>query len=111
MKRHLKIAIWVSSASLSIAQDWQRRPAGGPAARQEWFYSQRAYPLGTIPEGARNSAIHELERINRTARQQRRGPLTAAAGPNASAAAAMDSATWTLIGPKPTGSGSISVTS
>ncbi|MCU1334751.1 MAG: glycosyl hydrolase, partial [Bryobacterales bacterium] len=38
------------------------------------------------------------------------GPLTAAAGPNAVAAAAMDSATWTLIGPKPTGSGS-SVTS
>jgi len=111
MKRHLKIVIWVSCTSLLIAQNWEGETGGEPAARQEWFYSQRAYPFGSIPAGARNDAIRQLESTNQIARQQRRGPLTAAAGPNASAAAAMDSATWTLIGPRPTGAGSTSVTS
>lgn len=111
MKHRIQIAIILLFGSLLVAQDWKKAPGGGPAARQEWFYSQRAYPLGYIPPGARNTAIRELERTDRIARQQRRGPLTAAAAPNASAAAAMDSATWTLIGPKPTGAGSTSVTS
>lgn len=111
MKLHRQIAIILFFGSFLVAQDWKRSSSATLRARQEWFYSQRAYPRGYIPRGARNNAIHEIERINRVARQQHRGPLTAAAAPNANAAAAMDSATWTLIGPRPTGAGSISVTS
>src|SRR3984893_9833518 len=110
MKHCLQIVFILSIGSVLAAQDWGTGSGGSPARRQQWFYGQRAYPLGYIPAGARINAIHEMERINRIARQQRRGPLTAAAVPNASAAAAMDSATWTLIGPQPTGSG-ISITS
>ncbi len=113
MRQRLQIVIILSLSlgSLLAAQDWKSGPRGGPAKRQEWFYSQRAYPRAYIPAGARNHAIRDIGRINRVARQQHRGPITAAAAPNANAAAAMDSATWTLIGPQPTGAGSTSVTS
>src|ERR1700674_3193139 len=75
MKRHLQILTILSLGSFLAAQDWERGLGGTPQARQQWFYSQRAYPLGYIPPGARVNAIGELERINRIARQQRRGPL------------------------------------
>src|ERR1700730_16090229 len=111
MKHCLQIVFILSIGSVLAAQDWGTGSGGSPARRQQWFYGQRAYPLGYIPARGRINAIHERERTDRIARQQRKGPLTAAAGPNAGAAAAMDSATWTLIGPKPTGAGSVSVTS
>ena len=84
MKHRCQIIIFLSLGALLAAQDWERGPRSGPAARQAWFYNQRAYPLGYIPAGARNDAIHQLERIDKIARQQRRGPVTAAAGRNAS---------------------------
>src|SRR5581483_9650858 len=111
MTSSLRIVIILSLGSLLNAQEW-----GGPSgatlrARQEWFYSQREFPLGYIPAGARATAIRELRRIDRIARQQRQGPVTASARKNAAPAAAMDAANWTLIGPRPTGAGSVSVTS
>jgi len=51
------------------------------AARQAWFYNQRAYPLGRIPAGARLSAMRGLQRR-----------------------IAPNSSTWTAIGPQPTNS-------
>ncbi len=111
MKILLQISGILSLGSILCAQDWPAPSSATIRARQEWFYSQREFPLGSIPAGARVDAIRELRRIDRIARQQRKGPATAAAGRNATAAAAMDSATWTLIGPRPTGAGSISVTS
>ncbi len=111
MKQFLQVILVLSLGCSVFAQDWGQASGGDPAARQQWFYSERAFPLGYIPAGARPAAVREIERLDRIARQQRRGPLTAAAGANAIAAAAMDSATWTLIGPKPTGTGTVSVTS
>ncbi len=78
------------------------------AARQEWFYTQRAYPNGTIPTGARLNAIREIQRIDRAARFQRQS--LAARRPMANAAITMDSSNWTLIGPQPTDAGSTYVT-
>src|ERR1700675_2597217 len=57
------------------------------AARQEWFYTQRAYPNGSIPTGARLNAIREIQRIDRAARFQRQS-LTARS-PMANAAITM----------------------
>jgi uncharacterized protein (TIGR03437 family) len=72
------------------------------ADRQEWFYSQRQYPLGRIPAGARVNAIAAIRRVEAAARQQR--PLGQAT------AHAADPNKWTLIGPRPTGAGSTNIT-
>jgi uncharacterized protein (TIGR03437 family) len=111
MKMCLRIFTILSLSAILCGQDWPAPSSATIRARQEWFYSQREFPLGYIPAGARANAIRELRRIDGIARQQRKGPVTASAGKNANAAAAMDSATWTLIGPRPTGAGSTSVTS
>ena len=78
------------------------------AARERWFYGQRSYPLGHVPTGARLNAIREIERIDREARTRRQAIRTAIAAPGRAATA--DSTNWTLIGPRPTDSGSAYVT-
>jgi uncharacterized protein (TIGR03437 family) len=72
------------------------------AERQEWFYSQRQFPLGRIPTGARVNAIAAIRNLEIAARQQR--PLGQAT------AHAADPNKWTLIGPRPTGGGTTNVT-
>jgi uncharacterized protein (TIGR03437 family) len=79
------------------------------AAREEWFYSQRAYPLGEIPTGARVKAIAEIQRIDRAARALGRQAINAAP-PGADLAATLNATIWTLIGPRPTDLGSTYVT-
>src|SRR5258708_16970644 len=69
--------------------------------RDEWFYSQRSYPRTHIPAGARLNAIAEIRRIDRAARASHQQQLAAAAI-DGSLAAALDAATWTSIGPRPT---------
>src|SRR5713226_8084422 len=41
----------------------QREPESGEKIRQraEWFYQQRAYPIGLIPAGARQRALEQLD--------------------------------------------------
>ena len=62
--------------------------------RQEWFYQQRAYPLGYIPAGARLQALKELDKMleaeGRFSKQ------------SAVAATPVSPTQWTLIGPQPT---------
>jgi uncharacterized protein (TIGR03437 family) len=70
------------------------------AERKAWFYEQRAYPNGTIPKGARLTAIRDIQRIDRAARSLRKS--VPARSSLANAAITMDSANWTLIGPQPT---------
>src|SRR5579872_647399 len=72
------------------------------ADREEWFYSQRQYPLAQIPAGARIDAITATRRIEAAARRQR--PL------NPNIPHAIDANNWTLIGPKPTGGGTNNIT-
>ena len=68
--------------------------------RQEWFYGQRAYPLGYIPAGARLKALKQLDEMLKA---QRRATLQPSAGASASAASIAASTTaWTPIGPQPT---------
>ncbi|MEP7270115.1 MAG: hypothetical protein ABI882_01355 [Acidobacteriota bacterium] len=67
---------------------------GEGARRASWFYEQRAYPLTTIPRGARNSAVRDLEREEGRMRAQRQR------GRSASLALA-DELVWAPIGPAP----------
>jgi len=73
--------------------------------RDEWFYSQRAYPRNEIPTGARLNAIAEIKRIDRAVRASHQQPLA-----TASLDGSLDAATWTSIGPRPTDFGSTYVT-
>ncbi len=70
----------------------------GGAAREAWFYKQRAYPMDEIPHGANleaNAAADELEKLNVERRRTGLPNSLNAAGdidPNAS---------WKALGPQP----------
>ncbi|HKV26854.1 MAG TPA: IPT/TIG domain-containing protein, partial [Candidatus Acidoferrales bacterium] len=73
--------------------------------RAEWFFHQRAFPLGHIPAGARLKAFQQVERMRQTkgvfmgrfaAATAERIPGFQNITPNTS--------TWTSIGPQPTAS-------
>src|SRR5260370_18475510 len=68
--------------------------------RDEWFYSQRAYPRSQIPAGARLNAIAEIKRIDRAVRAVHQHPSEAAAI-NGSVATTLDASTWPSIRPRP----------
>ena len=74
------------SLSIALAQDLDDKQA----ERLNWFYSQRAYPNGSIPAGARRRAILELDRRDAAARAQR------------TARGAETVQSWRQIGPQPT---------
>lgn len=110
MKALRLLLFLVSLGSVLPAQLWERNEDDNPAARRAWFYDQRAYPLASIPPGARRDAIREIARTDALARLQRQAS-PAAVGLNKRASAALDAANWTLIGPRPTDSGTTRVTS
>ncbi|HEV2490645.1 MAG TPA: IPT/TIG domain-containing protein [Candidatus Acidoferrales bacterium] len=72
--------------------------------RADWFFKQRAFPLGFIPSGARIKAIHQMEQMRRTqgtlmdrfAAHERITP------PSFGAIPALSMTNWTPIGPQPT---------
>lgn len=96
----LLLAFLFLSLALS-AQQWERDEDDDPAARQVWFYSQRALPATSIPPGARRNAMLQIARVDALARSRRQAFLTAT-GQNKAIVAAVDNANWTLIGPRPT---------
>src|SRR5438552_3037286 len=102
MKASKFLPFLVSLGFILPAQVWERPEDDDPAARHAWFYNQRAYPLPSIPPGARRDAIREIARTDALARLQRQAFPAIALGMNNRAAAAIDAATWTLIGPRPT---------
>src|SRR5713226_6776849 len=67
--------------------------------RQDWFFQPRAFPLGFIPQGARQRA---LERMHHMLQNEGRLSLLAP-GPGLFAPGPMTSA-WQFIGPQPTSS-------
>lgn len=86
--------------------------------RAQWFFHQRAYPLKHIPAGARVRAVQQLERMrtaNGTFMQrvlQKSGMPNSSTVINAGARSlAINSSTWTAIGPAPTNSTFFSQTS
>src|ERR1035441_3078227 len=107
----LKLSLAFLSISLILpAQQWERDEDDDPAARQGWFYNQRAFPFASIPPGARRNAMLQIARTDALARQQRQAFLAAATGQNLRTVAAVDSANWTLIGPRPTDGGTARAT-
>jgi hypothetical protein len=71
-------------------EEADRGAPDNPAARSEWFRSQRAYPFSHIPAGARLRSLRQLDDM-KLAEMSRPRSLTTAA--------------WTLIGPQPTQTG------
>jgi len=107
----LVVAICVGASCIaSFAQERQREVDDQQAAREEWFYSQREYPLSQIPAGARLKAIADIKAIERAVRTRRQTASAAGNALGVSIATTLDAATWTSIGPKPTDGGSTNVT-
>jgi uncharacterized protein (TIGR03437 family) len=111
MKALRLLPFLISLGFVLSAQVWEHDEDDNPAARRAWFYEQRAYPLGSIPPGARRNAMREIARTDALARLQRQAFPAAAAGMNSRAAAAIDAANWTLIGPRPTDGSTTGATS
>src|ERR1035438_9532061 len=58
----LKLSLAFLSISLILpAQQWERDEDDDPAARQGWFYNQRAFPFASIPPGARRNASLDVD--------------------------------------------------
>jgi uncharacterized protein (TIGR03437 family) len=109
--KQLVVAICVGAfCILSFAQQRETDVDDKAAAREEWFYSQREYPLGQIPAGARVKAITDIQNIQRTLRARRQTASAAGNATGAFLAATLDAANWTSIGPRPTDAGSTYVT-
>src|SRR5258708_9360347 len=79
------------------------------AEREEWFYTQRAYPNTRIPAGARLKALSDIERMDGEFRALH--PQAVAAETDSTMAAGLVVGKWTSIGPRPTDAGSLEVTS
>lgn len=98
MQRRLIAITLLAFSSTAVAQLHKKVVIDDQQAeREEWFYGQRAYPLGRIPAGARLKAITELDRIDIELRTR--------------AVQSVQAGKWTSIGPQPTNPGSIFVTS
>ena len=103
--KHRPVAIvLVVSSSICFAQ--ARKPNevdDKQAQREEWFYTQRAYPLPHIPTGARLKGIAEIDRIDAQAQVIRQPAGTAP--DNSMTSKALRVGNWTSIGPQPTSAG------
>jgi len=90
----------------------RERRSDDPRRRMEWFYRQRAFPLGRIPAGARLKALEQMEEMRRaeSGRLSAAAPAPLEAGaaaparPAGGAAIAASSTMWTPIGPQPVNS-------
>ena len=80
---------WLRTESPSESEDESEG-----SRRAEWFSEQRAYPLASIPRGARSFAVAQLDR------EERRLRTTALRSTNATFLAA-DQAVWAPLGPMP----------
>src|SRR5215471_6704635 len=89
------------AAFLSAAQDGPKKDREDhQAARDDWFYSQRLFPRGSFPPGARRNALLQVDRMDAAARAQRQAQRREAQGA-LPFALSTDAANWTLIGPRP----------
>jgi photosystem II stability/assembly factor-like uncharacterized protein len=65
--------------------------------REEWFYRQRAYPLGFIPAGVRLKALEHRRQME----ERQQIPQSASAVGHVDQAVFPGPTTWTSIGPQP----------
>jgi hypothetical protein len=95
------------------AREQERDSATLIRKRADWFYKQRAYPLGHIPAGARLKAIQQMEQMQRSegtlmdrlAAEARGTILPQGTIPP------LSTTTWSSIGPQPTSSPEFNFTS
>ena len=72
--------------------------------RSEWFFHQRAFPLGHIPAGARMKAFQQMEQMRRTKGVFMNRFAAAASERSIGQSITPNASTWTSIGPEPTAS-------
>ncbi|MHB8755879.1 MAG: WD40/YVTN/BNR-like repeat-containing protein, partial [Candidatus Acidiferrales bacterium] len=72
--------------------------------RSEWFFHQRAFPLGHIPAGARMKAFQQVEQMRRTKGVFMNRFAAAASERSIGQSITPNASTWTSIGPEPTAS-------
>ena len=72
--------------------------------RSEWFFHQRAFPLGHIPAGARMKAFQQMEQMRRTKGVFMNRFAAAASEWSIGQSITPNASTWTSIGPEPTAS-------
>ena len=75
----------------------QREDSEDIRRREEWFYSQRAYPLKQIPPGARLEGLRQLDQM-----LEREGMLLRQPSGAAEQLIPPSTTMWTPIGPQPT---------
>jgi len=73
--------------------------------RADWFFHQRAFPLGHIPAGARMKAFQQVEQMRRTNGVFMNRLAATASERSIRQSITLNSSTWTSIGPQPTASG------
>jgi len=73
--------------------------------RMEWFYKQRAFPLGHIPAGARMKAFEHMQHMMENEGKLVRQPSGGFAAVAFALPPAPGSPTWNPIGPAPTSGG------
>src|SRR5579863_2336382 len=106
--RIVAIGLIVSSCAAFAQTRKPKEVDDQQAQREEWFYSQRAYPLGRIPTGARLKGIAEIDRIDAEAQAHRL--QTGGAPANSVLPRVLEVGSWTPIGPQPTNAGTAFVT-
>jgi hypothetical protein len=93
----LAVVLMVLCVAPSLAGQEKQNPPNVrevlPRKRNEWFYRQRAYPLGYIPAGARLRAIKELDKMLEDEGRSRKG--------SEHPTIPIPATQWNLIGPRP----------
>ncbi len=114
MRNRKGLGAWWERAAVSFlsacflgpfgAAQTQRSPVDRDRERQrwEWFYEQRAYPLDSVPAGARWKALEALDRMRAAEAGPSRQPPGGTRASFAAPGAAASSGQWSLIGPQPT---------
>lgn len=76
--------------------------ADSPRQRMDWFYQQRAYPLGFIPRGARSHALQQFNQMAEAEGKAGGQSGSSQSAPGVLTATPVPGGQWTLIGPEPT---------
>lgn len=86
------------------AEDLEAKQEGADflRRRQDWFFKPRAFPLGFIPQGARERALEQKKQMY--IREGRLGSFVVRPEVGFLAPASLTTSAWSAIGPQPTSS-------
>src|SRR5947208_1236217 len=94
------LAVLLCGVSLILSQQWPNKEGPHHAEdRDQWFYSQGTFPIGSIPPGARRDAILKIQRNDAVVRARRQAARSVTPpnkmSPNEAFAITTDSSKWT----------------